>query len=187
VSLVEHNAGVALEEVDRIAAAANVTRQELIESVRRALASDPLPKAPEFTVRIAGAPIATNRAYAPVAFRLKGSPKWVARIRLTDQGERWRDLVRDQVLAARVRFARDWRTDGESYEVRIVYDFASHASDIDGPIKLTLDALQRAVYEDDRQVSHLDVVRRVNTMHPGVEITLRMLRDGPSRQGALRL
>jgi Holliday junction resolvase RusA-like endonuclease len=147
--------------------------------------STPAPEPLEFSVRVAGTPVGTNAAYAPVVFTPKGQKRPVARIRLTKEGETWREMIRMKVLAARVHAVPHWRTDGKSYEILITYDFASAMNDIDGPIKLTLDALHDVVYENDRQVQHLDVTRRVNPADPGVELTIRLLRAGPPIQKAL--
>lgn len=147
--------------------------------------SSPAPEPLEFSVRINGRPISTNEAYAPVAFKMKGSSRWIARIRLTKEGETWRETIRMKVLAARSHAVPHWRTDGKSYEVLITYDFASPMNDIDGPIKLTLDALQQVVYDNDRQIQHLDITRRVNAAAPGVELTIRLLRGGLPIQPAL--
>jgi Holliday junction resolvase RusA-like endonuclease len=182
-----------IDELDRIAAAATVTREEIIAAVRLSLAANaawsPLF---ELHVRVIGRPIPTNRAYAPVSFTPKNAPGPIATIRLTEEGEAYRRMIHAQVLGARLRI-RDWPVDAVRYEVSLRWYFFSPSADLDGPIKLALDALgtdrkskTRAVYDDDKRVGRLIVEKYVDRANPRVEIGVRVLELRP-RQEDLRL
>lgn len=57
-----------------------------------------------------------------------------------------------------------------SLSVGIVFHFQNERPDTDGPIKPVLDALQRIVYKNDRQVRRLIVERAIDAKRPRVEV-----------------
>lgn len=128
-------------------------------------------------------PIGTNHAYAPA--------RWGSRhgFRLTDVGQAYKAAV--QGAARRAMRGRDL-LDGE-VEVRLLLAYPDRRSDIDGPIKLTLDAMQGAVYANDRAISGLTVCRVVDKARPRVEVSvvpfapdatsLRSLEDDLAEEG----
>lgn len=137
----------------------------------------------ELAVRILGMPVLIRAAYAPVVFRPKGSKRPVARIRLTEEGERFRRMVQTQLLAARLRVP-DWPRELDSYvcEIECVYYFDSRRPDVDGPGKLILDALQGAVVANDRQISDFIQRKRLSKKAPFFEVHVRVLGESPLRK-----
>jgi Holliday junction resolvase RusA-like endonuclease len=81
---------------------------------------------------------------------------------MTDDGVEFKERVR--------HFARRAMPPRIPYtgEVQVVIDlhYKTRRNDIDGPIKLILDALQGIVYANDRQVSALTVYKRHDPAHP---------------------
>jgi Holliday junction resolvase RusA-like endonuclease len=59
-----------------------------------------------------------------------------------------------------------------SLEVGVTMVFDSERPDIDGPIKPVLDAMQRIVFANDRQVRRLTVERVVDRERPRVEVVV---------------
>ncbi|HET9554918.1 MAG TPA: RusA family crossover junction endodeoxyribonuclease [Anaeromyxobacteraceae bacterium] len=57
-----------------------------------------------------------------------------------------------------------------SLSVGLTFHFANERPDTDGPIKPVLDALQRIVYVNDRQVRRLVVERAIDKQRPRVEV-----------------
>jgi Holliday junction resolvase RusA-like endonuclease len=175
-----------------LAQTAGADREQIIATIRQSLSANAAPASgPELRVLIVGAPVTANHAYAPVAFKLKTTGKWVARIRLTEEGEAYRRKIHGQMLASRMR-VRDWPLDADRYAVHIVWHFASHSCDLDGPLKLALDALGKdrdygtvAVYPNDNRVGHLVVDKYVDRANPRVEITVRPMLGALPRQETL--
>jgi Holliday junction resolvase RusA-like endonuclease len=58
-------------------------------------------------------------------------------------------------------------------EVFLCFVFRTSRSDIDGPVKSTLDAMNGIVYLDDCQIQRLEIQRCVDRDNPRVEIRVR--------------
>jgi Holliday junction resolvase RusA-like endonuclease len=71
------------------------------------------------------------------------------------------------------RAMRGQRPYARPVEVFLIFAFRTSRSDIDGPVKSTLDALNGIVYLDDAQIQRLEVRRSVDKNHPRVEICAR--------------
>lgn len=107
------------------------------------------------------APLGVNRAYAPA--------RWGKRhgFRLTPEGQAFKDAI---AFAGRRAMRGAEAITGE-VEVRLLFVYPSRRNDIDGPAKLTLDALEHGrVYGNDRQVSRLVVEKRCDPEAPRVEV-----------------
>jgi crossover junction endodeoxyribonuclease RusA len=62
--------------------------------------------------------------------------------------------------------------------VYLVYYFETpHRRDLDGGLKITLDALGRAVGFDDRAVVDLHLSKRIDPLHPRVEVEVETIAD----------
>jgi crossover junction endodeoxyribonuclease RusA len=62
--------------------------------------------------------------------------------------------------------------------VYLVYYFETpHKRDLDGGLKITLDALGRALGFDDRAVVDLHLCKRIDPLHPRVEVDLETILD----------
>jgi crossover junction endodeoxyribonuclease RusA len=62
--------------------------------------------------------------------------------------------------------------------VYLVFFFATpHRRDLDGGLKITLDALGRALGFDDRAVVDLHLTKRIDPLHPRVEVELETIAD----------
>lgn len=70
-----------------------------------------------------------------------------------------------------------WKNDPFTCDLEVVLTFIrpNRRSDIDAYIKLTLDALQKVVYENDRQIRKLTVEIKKGT--PQIEITVKPLTE----------
>lgn len=64
---------------------------------------------------------------------------------------------------------------GSLDDVECVYYLDSRRPDSDGPGKLTRDALEGALYENDRQVRDFVQRKRLDREHPRLDITLRLV------------
>jgi Holliday junction resolvase RusA-like endonuclease len=122
-------------------------------------------------------PIAVNHAYAPAVFG-RGPKKRHGFIK-SEAAKQYQSAVRMAAIIAGAR--KIGKTAGPVF-ARIAFVWPTEAGDIDGPIKLTLDAMQGVVYENDRQVKRLEVERRKDPLRPRVEIHVE---DLPGTQLAL--
>ena len=62
--------------------------------------------------------------------------------------------------------------------VYLVYFFETpHRRDLDGGLKITLDALGRTLGFDDRAIVDLHLSKRIDPLHPRVEIELETIQD----------
>ena len=62
--------------------------------------------------------------------------------------------------------------------VYLVYFFETpHRRDLDGGLKITLDALSRTIGFDDRSIVDLHLSKKVDPLHPRVEIELESIPD----------
>jgi len=101
---------------------------------------------------VPGPQVATNAAY-----RAGRGRYW-----MTDDGVEFKDRIRHfakQAMRGRIPYTG---------EVAVVLDlhYRTRRNDIDGPIKLILDALQGIAYANDRQVGALTVYKRHDPAHP---------------------
>ncbi len=92
-------------------------------------------------------PIGVNRAYAPA--------RWGKRhgFRKTTEADGYQTVL--QIAARRAMRGRPLLVGMLAARIRFVH--TNNRSDIDGPIKLSLDALEGVVYSNDRQVRRLEV------------------------------
>jgi crossover junction endodeoxyribonuclease RusA len=62
--------------------------------------------------------------------------------------------------------------------VYLVYYFETpHRRDLDGGLKITLDALGRALAFDDRAVVDLHLTKKIDPLHPRVEVEVETIAD----------
>ena len=117
-----------------------------------------------------GNPLSQNRAYHIVVISPRGR-KAHATLALTPEGEAYKTRIFARALEAR---PRGWAIGGV-YDLECVYYFDSRRPDSDGPGKLTRDALEGALYENDRQVRDFVQRKRLDREHPRLDITLRLV------------
>ena len=143
------------------------------------------------TFTVPGEPLGVNALWRSQQGRVHKSPK----------AEQYAQAVMAHAAAARMRAGGDTLTGPVAVELRVY--FGSERPDIDGPVKVILDAMQAttarrtgaSVYLDDRQVHRLLVTRHVDRERPRVEVEVVSLeRDTPARlmapgerQGSARL
>jgi Holliday junction resolvase RusA-like endonuclease len=114
---------------------------------------------------VPGPQVATNAAY-----RAGRGRYW-----MTDDGVEFKERIRffaRQAMRGRIPYTG---------EVSVVLDlhYKTRRNDIDGPIKLILDALQGIAYPNDRQVSALTVYKRHDPTHPRTMIQVAPLEGAP--------
>jgi crossover junction endodeoxyribonuclease RusA len=62
--------------------------------------------------------------------------------------------------------------------IYLVYFFETpHRRDLDGGLKITLDALSRTIGFDDRAVVDLHLSKKIDPLHPRVEVELETIAD----------
>jgi len=107
---------------------------------------------------VEGSPVSVNAAYRHTGRRTYMTPK----------GKAWKALVASAV--------RDVWTDAPTkraqWRVSISYWFRNRLSDVGNFDKLILDALEGVVYENDREVVDLHLLKRVDGKNPRVELTI---------------
>jgi Holliday junction resolvase RusA-like endonuclease len=108
-------------------------------------------------------PIGLNGTYRVVRFGAR------AGLTKTKEAKTYQDAIR---LFAR-RAMHGQRPHELTVEVFLRFAFRTARSDLDGPVKSTLDAMNGIVYLDDAQIQHLQVQRCVDRDHPRVEICVR--------------
>ncbi len=92
-----------------------------------------------------------------------------------------RDVTK-QVAALRSRgvltAAVDQSFAGSLLGIYLVYFFETpHRRDLDGGLKITLDALSRALGFDDRAVVDLHLTKKIDPLHPRVEIEIETIAE----------
>jgi Holliday junction resolvase RusA-like endonuclease len=137
-----------------------------------------------------GEPVGQNVAYRIVTFRPKGGGHAHATLKLSDEGKAWKIEVAR--MATMVR-PRDWDEENE-FIVEAVWFFRTRRPDVDGPAKLTLDALAaceiddvrfRGLMKNDRQIWTLTQRRELDPEHPRAEITVRLRKPWKAVQPTL--
>jgi Holliday junction resolvase RusA-like endonuclease len=118
-----------------------------------------LPVARSFHFLVYGDPLGQNAVYK----RGRGN-----RLYMTDEGKTWRNRV---AIAAAGALPDGWAIQGPK-EVHLIHYFSNPRRDIDGPVKLELDALERIAYLRDAQVVDLTVKKRIDKLNPRAEITV---------------
>jgi Holliday junction resolvase RusA-like endonuclease len=108
-------------------------------------------------------PIGVNETYRVVRFGKR------AGLAKTSTAKAYQDAIR---ICAR-RAMRGERPNTRPVEVSLCFTFRTSRSDIDGPVKSTLDAMNGIVYLDDSQIQRLAIQRCVDRDHPRVEICVR--------------
>jgi Holliday junction resolvase RusA-like endonuclease len=143
--------------------------------------TDPGPIA-ELRLIIPGNPLSQNQSYRVGHPYAKGHrscpmchrPATPGSIIHTEAAKAFMRKVHLLALAAR---PPGWSLDG-IYDLECVYYFDSRRPDGDGPGKLTRDALQKALYDNDRQVRDFMQRRRLDREHPRIDLTLRLVSPG---------
>lgn len=95
------------------------------------------------------------------------------RLYMTEEGKKFKETIH---ALARMRAAvfPDFPTD-KAVGVKLILRRGDRRGDLDGPIKPILDALQGAVYYNDKQVDELIVRRHLRHPQPGMTIEVRIL------------
>lgn len=111
-------------------------------------------------------------------FRIPGSPRsWNHAIVRPARGRahlaKWAKDWKKQIAwsAKRTRPA-NWNMSGR-YVVEIRSWFSTNASDVDGPVKMVLDALNGIAWFDDKQVAHAPPWKEVDPVAPRLEVLIR--------------
>ena len=74
------------------------------------------------------------------------------------------------------RLSRRWRT--SLLGVYLVYFFETpHRRDLDGGLKICLDALARTIGFDDRAVVDLHLSKKIDPLHPRVEVEIETISE----------
>lgn len=118
-----------------------------------------------FAFVIPGRPCGVNEAYAGRGGRGRDR-------RLTPEGSSYKQLAAHYALQAAKRAGVHAPLD-HAIGVRLGFFFATMANDIDGPIKLTLDALQLGrVLVNDNRILRLEVTKARDATRPRTEVEL---------------
>jgi Holliday junction resolvase RusA-like endonuclease len=115
-------------------------------------------------------PIGVNETYRVVRFGKR------AGLAKTREAKSYQDAIR---ICARRAMQRQ-HPEGRPVEVVLRFAFRTSRSDIDGPIKSTLDAMNGIVYLDDAQIQRLVIDRYTDRERPHVEVHVRTALAGPS-------
>ena len=116
-------------------------------------------------------------------FRMPGSPRSYnnalgrghhVKTYLKKWAKDWKCELGLRALATR---PADWNLAGR-YAVEIRSWFSSNASDVDGPVKLTLDALKGIAWFDDRQVLSHAAYKLVDRELARIEVVIRNVTTG---------
>lgn len=120
----------------------------------------------EFTVP--GQPLSVNRVYSNQRQGAAGRGRFTTR-----EGKAFKALVHD--LA---RIARGHRSPlDEPVVVALAFYFRTLASDIDGPVKPVLDALQRAgLFVNDNRIVQLSVTKAKDPENPRTEVRVEAVK-----------
>lgn len=126
----------------------------------------PLPPIPRgFSFRVFGSPMAWNNALVRPRH---GRPYLCAKAKT------WKTAIAGSALAVR---PLNWSQAGP-FSVEIRSTFARSSSDVDGPVKLVLDALQGVAYFNDKQVVHAPPFKFVDSRCPHLHATVIALPEG---------
>jgi Holliday junction resolvase RusA-like endonuclease len=115
---------------------------------------------PDLSFVLHGNPLSQNAIYR------RGRGK---RLYMSDEG---RSYIANVGLAATMAIQDlrgPWSQEGR-FAVELTMFFSSQRPDGDGPLKPTLDALQKIVYDNDRQVTDGAWHRRVDPQNPRLEV-----------------
>lgn len=119
-------------------------------------------------------PISTNMAYRIVRFGKRGA------MVITKEGKQYKERIHAEALY--VKSEIDFWDQRADVRIRIDFWFGSPLNDIDGPLKLTLDALQGALVLNDRQVADVRIVKHLDVERPRVLIHAWPVRRGNGRR-----
>lgn len=108
-------------------------------------------------------PIGVNETYRVVRFGKR------AGLAKTQTAKVYQEAIR---LRAR-RAMRGEHPHSRPVEVFLCFAFRTSRSDIDGPVKSTLDAMNGIVYLDDAQIQRLEIHRCTDRDRPRVEVRVR--------------
>jgi Holliday junction resolvase RusA-like endonuclease len=111
------------------------------------------------------APVAANQAYKPA--------RWGSRhgLVLTEAGASYKETIAFHARRALMKARIKANANADAYAVAITFVFRTRASDIDGPLKGTLDGLQAAgVFENDNRVRYVQLYKRTDKTAARVEI-----------------
>lgn len=97
----------------------------------------------------------------------------IARVLISEQGRRFKRACQ---LAATAQCAGPMEGD---VSLRCVVYFKDRRRDLDNVLKPLLDALNKVVYHDDRQVAHLELTKRFDARKPRVEVSVTALDFSP--------
>lgn len=111
-------------------------------------------------------PIGVNETYRVVRFGKR------AGLTKTSTARAYQDAIRIYARQA----MRGELPHTRPVEVSLWFTFRTSRSDIDGPVKSTLDAMNGIVYLDDAQIQRLVIHRCVDRHHPGVEVSVDLAR-----------
>ncbi len=126
---------------------------------------------------VAGSPLSQNRAWHIITLKGKGGGH--SSLALTTEGKQYKANVAR--IAALARPA-GWDMSAEVI-VELVYCFDSRRPDHDGPTKITIDALQGVLFDNDRAIWRSSQQRELDRLNPRAEITVR-LRHPPQAQNS---
>lgn len=113
-------------------------------------------------------------------FRIPGSPRsWNNAIVRPQHGRpymaKWAKAWKEQIrVYATLSRPAKWNLGGR-YVVEIRSWFATNASDVDGPVKMVLDALKGISWFDDKQVVHAPPWKEVDPVAPRLEVTISVV------------
>jgi Holliday junction resolvase RusA-like endonuclease len=108
---------------------------------------------------IGGNALSKNQAYR------RGRGK---RLYLTEIARNWKKTVSIQALMNK---PQTWRMEGEK-DVQLVFYFSNKRHDTGNPMDLMLDAMQKMLYYNDRQVRDIILRKRLDRDSPRTEITV---------------
>lgn len=149
-----------------------------------AIASAPRVSEVSFTVK--GNPVSQNQAWTIITWKPKAgsAQKGHASLKLTAEGVAYKVEV---ARAAALAIPQGWDRENE-YIVECTWFFDTRRPDVDGPAKLTLDALAdfeidyqrgksiafKGFFRNDRQVWRLTQQKELDPANPRAEITVRL-------------
>jgi Holliday junction resolvase RusA-like endonuclease len=109
-------------------------------------------------ITLEGLPPTTNHAYG---VSNRGGK---ARMYKTTDAKAWQEMIGWQVIAQRTQPHQDWQ--GRAIRVMITLWSQDRRADIDGGIKLTLDAIAKGLGFNDKMVDYVSVLRFVRPGMP---------------------
>jgi crossover junction endodeoxyribonuclease RusA len=128
---------------------------------------------PDYTLRIVlPLPPSVNNQYVTVGRR---------RV-LSAAARAFNSDVAKSVEALRANGRLPWESERAlaetSLSVALIYYFETpRKRDLDGGLKITLDALSRALGFDDRDIVDLHLAKKIDPLHPRVEVELEIVSD----------